>query len=149
VKLQSSRRRAVIVIPIRIGLGIVWLVAAAVGGAGTGPSLLAFAVGAIGGTISVLADPRARLVHGPVEPLPYPADAVLESPLRHAWSAMLPSTLGVSVLAAIALGPSPVLAALLGGISAGLGIATVIALPAIFAGDERFLDYQGRIYTRT
>lgn len=146
--LQSNRRRAILVIPIRLGLGVLWLVAGALAGAGAGHAALAFAIGAVGGTVAVLADPRSRLVHGPVDPLPYPVGATLDSPLRHAWSAMLPSTVGVSILAAVAVGPRPVLAALLGGISAGLGIATVLSLPAIFSGGERFVDRRGAIYTR-
>jgi hypothetical protein len=67
------------VIPIRLGLG-----AAAV-------TFLAFD------------DPRSRLAHGEVDPLPLPADAVAAPWWRQAFAAMLPSTVGVSILAAIAL----------------------------------------------
>jgi hypothetical protein len=50
---------------------------------------------------------------------------------RQLLAASLPSTVGVSVLAAIAAVPSPTLTALLGGISAGLGVAAAISIPAI------------------
>ena len=79
---------------------------------------------------------------------PYPADAVLDSRLRHLWTALLPSTLGVNVLAAVAIVPQPELTAILGGVSAGLGLAALVGLPAAYAREEVFVDRQGAIYTR-
>ena len=66
-----------------------------------------------------------------VDPLPLPADAVVASRGRQAFAATLPSTLGVTALAAIALVPQPVLAALLGGVCAGLGLAALLSLGRI------------------
>jgi len=77
--LHSLRERALLIAPIRLALGVLWLVLARIAGA----------------------------------------------------AAMFPSTIGVSVLAAIALFPSPTLAALLGGVRAGLGIAALLTLPSI------------------
>ena len=148
MRLQSIRRRAVLVIPIRAGLGIVWLVAAIVAGAGAQPALIGFVIGALGCAFALLNDPRSRLLHGKREPSPYPDDGVLDSALRHIWTALLPSTLGVNILAAVAIVPQPELTAILGGVSAGLGLAALVALPSAYARDEVFVDRQGRIYMK-
>jgi hypothetical protein len=148
VRLQSIRRRAALVIPIRAALGIGWLVAAILAGAGGTPALIGFVIGALGCAFALLNDPRSRLLHGKREPAPYPADAVLDSPFRHLWTALLPSTLGVNILAAVAIVPQPELTAVLGGVSAGLGLAALVALPAAYAREEVFVDRHGAIYTR-
>jgi len=148
MRLQSIRRRAALVIPIRAGLGIVWLVAAIVAGAGAQPALIGFVIGALGCAFALLNDPRSRLLHGKREPSPYPDDGVLDSALRHIWTALLPSTLGVNILAAVAIVPQPELTAILGGVSAGLGLAALIALPSAYAREEVFVDRQGTIYTK-
>jgi hypothetical protein len=149
MRLQSIRRRAALVIPIRAGLGIVWLIAAIVAGAGARPALIGFVIGALGCAFALLNDPRARLLHGKREPSPYPDDGVLDSRLRHIWTALLPSTLGVNILAAVAIVPQPELTAILGGVSAGLGLAALVALPSAYAREEVFVDRQGAIYTKT
>lgn len=130
--MQSVWQRTVLVIPVRLGLGLVWLVAARLTGAGGGPALLAFALGAFGLTFAALNDPRGRLLHGALEPLDAPPGAVVDPRWRQALAAMFPSTVGVSLLAAIALIPQPILAALLGGgASAGLGFAALVSLPRV------------------
>jgi hypothetical protein len=59
----------------------------------------------------------------------------------------MPSTVGVSILAAIALVPQPALAALLGGISAGLGIAALISVWSV--DPTLYLDpTSGTVYRR-
>jgi hypothetical protein len=93
--------------------------------------LLAFVLGLLGITFTIFNDPRARFLRRDVEPLPLPADAVVASRRRQALAATLPSTLGVTGLAAIALVPQPVLAALLGGVCAGLGLAALLSLGRI------------------
>ena len=148
MRVQSIRRRAALVIPIRAGLGIAWLVAAIAAGAGARPALIGFVIGALGCAFALLNDPRARLLYGKREPSPYPADAVLDSPLRHVWTALLPSTIGVNLLAAVAIAPQPELTAILGGVSAGLGLAALVALPSAYAREEVFVDRQGAIYTK-
>ena len=148
MRLQSIRRRAALVIPIRAGLGIVWLVAAIVAGAGARPALIGFVIGALGCAFALLNDPRSRLLYAKREPSPYPDGASLDSALRHIWTALLPSTLGVNILAAVAVVPQPELTAILGGVSAGLGLAALIALPSAYAREEVFVDRQGAIYTR-
>lgn len=144
---HSLRGRTLLVIPIRVALGVVWLAAARLAGSGNAPALLAFAVGTLGITLAALNDPRARFAHGAVEPLPLPAGAAVASRPRQALAAMVPSTIGVSVLAAIALEPQPTLAALLGGVSAGLGLAALISVgridPSLYADPKSGVVYRG------
>ncbi len=129
--LHSLRVRTLLVAPIRIGLGILWLLVARLAGSAAGPALAAFLVGTFATTFVALADPRARLVPEQSEPRPPPGHATLAPRWRQALDACWPSTVGVSVLAAVVAIPSPTLTALLGGVSAGLGIAAVIALPGV------------------
>jgi hypothetical protein len=82
--------------------------------------VLAFALGALGGAIFVLNDPRRRFVRA--------GQVVSEEQWwRTALRGTYPSTLGLAVLTGIALAFSPILAAVLAGIIAGLGIAGVTA----------------------
>ena len=129
--LHSLRVRTVLVAPIRIGLGVLWLLAARLAGSAAGPAFIAFLVGVFATAFMALADPRARLLPGQEEPGPVPAGARLAPRWRQALGACWPSTLGVSLLAAVAAVPSPTLTALLGGVSAGLGVAAVVSLPRV------------------
>ena len=128
VTLHSVRERTLLVIPIRIVLGVALFGAARVAGARNGPALFAFAIGLLGVVFVIFNDPRARFVHGPVEPLPFPGDATVAAPWRQALGASIPSTIGVAALTLIALAPQPTLAALLAGVEAGLGVAALISL---------------------
>jgi hypothetical protein len=85
-------------------------------------------VGLLGITFAVLNDPRGRFRGEDAEPPLAPPDAVVAPRWRQALAATMPSTVGVSILAAIALAPQPALAALLGGVSAGLGVAALISV---------------------
>jgi hypothetical protein len=144
--LHSLRERALLVAPIRVVLGLVWLVAARLVGAGGAASLLAFLGGGFAVCFAAFNDPRARFLRRR-EPEPAPADAVVAGRLRQALQATLPSTVGVSVLAAIALVPQPVLSAFLGGISAGLGLAGILA--AVRTDPSLYLDVRrGVLYRR-
>ena len=108
---------------IRIALGAVGLVAARLAGAGGGAAFTAFAVGALGLLVAAIADPRRPFFRSAIgEALPRP---------RSVLAALFPSTVGVSVLTAVALAFEPTLAALLAGVLAGLGI---VALTAPSAG---------------
>jgi hypothetical protein len=122
VTLHSLRDRALYVTPIRVGLGVLWLVAARIAGAPATGALLAFGGGAFLIVFSLFNDPRARFLRR-AEPRPAPAGVEVAPRLTQALGATMPSTVGVSVLAAIAVVPQPTLAAFLGGISAGLGVA--------------------------
>ncbi|MGN6797249.1 MAG: hypothetical protein ACTHKS_03790 [Gaiellaceae bacterium] len=140
------RDRALYVTPIRVVLGAAWLVAARIGGSpGTG-AVLAFAGGAFVIVFTLFNDPRSRFLRRG-EAQDAPSDALVASRLRQALHATLPSTVGVSVLAAIALVFEPTLSAFLGGISAGLGIAG--ALYALRADPTLFIEPKsGVVYRR-
>ncbi len=148
VTVHSYRERTLLVIPIRFGLGLVVLGAAVLAGAAAAPALLAFVLGLLGIAFTIFNDPRARFLQRDVEPEELPADAVVASRARQALAATLPSTLGVTVLAAIALVPQPVLAALLGGVCAGLGLAALLSLgridPALFVDPASDVVYRRR-----
>jgi hypothetical protein len=143
--LHSYRDRTLGVIPIRFVLGGAWVVAAVVTGLATAPALLAFAVGLLVITFAALNDPRARFLRN-AEPFRAPPEAIIAPRWRQALAATLPSTVGVSVLAAIALVPEPTLAALLGGVSAGLGLAALISVwsidPALYVDPRTRMTYR-------
>jgi hypothetical protein len=135
-----------LVIPIRFALGAAALGAAVLAGAAVGPALLAFALGALGIAFLIFNDPRARFAHSEVEPLPLPADAEVAPGWQQAVAATLPSTLGVTVLAAAALFAKPTLAALLGGVCAGLGLAALLSLGRV--DPALYLDPRSRVVYR-
>lgn len=143
---HSLRTRTLLVIPIRLLLGVAWLVGARLAGSGSGPALLAFVVGALGIAFLIFNDPRSRFVQADVEPLALPTGASVAPRWRQALGAMLPSTVGVSILAAIAVATRPTLAALLGGVSAGLGLAALLALsriePGLYADPKSHVIYR-------
>jgi hypothetical protein len=122
VTLHSIRDRALWVAPIRIGLGLVWLIAGRAAGVTSTSAWLAFAAGALVTGLILFNDPRARFFRRN-EPQPVPEGAHLAPRWRQALSATVPSTLGVNVLAAITIAWHPGLSVLLGGISFGLGVA--------------------------
>ena len=140
---HSLRGRALAVTPVRLVLGGVLLVAARIAGAANGPALLAFVIGVFGIVFLIFNDPRARFAQGEVEPLELPADARVAPLWRQGLAATLPSTVAVTVLALVALVPQPVLAALLAGVCAGLGVASLISLTRIDHG--LFVDPASRV----
>jgi hypothetical protein len=146
VILHSYRDRTLGVIPIRLGLGLVLLGAARLAGAGSGPALLAFVVGVLGITFVIFNDPRARFLGRDVDPIDAPPDALVAPRWRQALAATLPSTVGVAVLACIALVPQPTLAALLAGVEAGLGVAALLSLgridPALYVDPHSNVVYR-------
>ena len=145
--LHSLRERALLVAPIRLGLGILWVVGARLSGATATTALLAFAGGAFATVFTIFNDPRGRFLRRE-QPVDLPPDAQVATRLRQALQATLPSTVGVSVLAAIAVIPYPALAAFLGGISAGLGVAGV--LWAARTDPELFVDVRrGVVYRKS
>jgi hypothetical protein len=144
--LHSLRDRALLVAPIRVFLGILWIALAIPAGAGRGPALLAAASSAFFTVFIAFNDPRARF-RGEVEVKPAPPDATVAPWLEQALRATLPSTVGVSVLAAISLIAQPILAGFLGGVSVGLGAAGVLA--ALLQDPALYLDPgTGTVYRR-
>lgn len=143
---ESIRLRLLLIGPIRLVLGVVFLAAArAAGGSSTG-TVAAFAAAALALAFLVPNDPRDRFRRAREEPADLPADARVAPAWQHAAHAALPSTVGVTVLAAVILPFRPTLAALLGGILAGLGIA---ALFAAYGFDDRlYVEPQRRLVFR-
>lgn len=143
---ESIRLRLLLVGPLRLALSIALLGAAYAAGGSSHSMLLAFAAGAFGMAFLVPNDPRARLRKAPAEPAELPADASVAPPWLHAFHAALPSTVGVSVLAAATLVFNPTLTALLAGILAGLGLA---ALLRAYEVDPRlYVDPRQRVVFR-
>lgn len=128
---ESVRLRLLLVAPLRLLLSIVFLAAARAAGGTSGATLLAFAAGAFAMAFLVPNDPRARFRKAPGEPAELPADASVAPAWLHALHASLPSTVGVSILAAVTLAFQPTLTALLAGILAGLGLAAAVRAYAI------------------
>jgi hypothetical protein len=124
---ESVRLRLLLVAPLRLVLGLAFLGAARVAGGRSAATLLAFAAGAFAMAFLVPNDPRARFRRVGEAPAELPADARVAPAWQHAVHAALPSTVGVSVLAAITLAFQPTLSALLAGILAGLGFAAGLA----------------------
>jgi hypothetical protein len=145
VTVESLRLRLLLVGPLRLVLGGVFLAAARAAGAASGPALLVFAVGAFGVAFLASNDPRASFRRAS-EPAELPENANVAPAWLHAVHAALPSTVGVSSLAAVALAFKPTLAALLAGILAGLGLA---ALLVAYGVDSRlYLDPRTRALFR-
>ncbi|TMM07798.1 MAG: hypothetical protein E6G02_00725 [Actinobacteria bacterium] len=120
---------ALLVTPVRIALGCTVLIAARVAGAGSTAAALAFASLA-GGTLFVIVnDPRRRFWRSRRgAPLPAPDDAHYLSRAELVRSAIFPSTVGVTVLAAVAIVIGrDTLAAGLAGVLAGMGLASLAA----------------------
>ena len=125
------RGRTLGVIPIRLGLGGLLLLAALLAGAPRTGALLAFVTGVVGITFLLFNDPRARFQTAAAEPLELPPNAEIAPLWRQALAATLPSTAGLTVLALITLVPQPTLTALLAGVCAGLGVAAGLSLPRL------------------
>lgn len=142
LRLQSLRDRTLLVTPVRLGLGLVWAVVAQPAGADAGPAWLAFFVAVFLTAAVLIADPRSRLAELK-DPVEAPPGAEIDRPLRQAVSALLPSTVVVNVLAAVALAREPLLTALLGGGSAGMGVAGLAGLARLQAREARA---GGRLY---
>ena len=137
LRLQSVRDRAVIVAPIRLVVGLLGLVAARAAGASAGQAFLGFAVGVLGFAFAALADPRRRFFTPRDDPRLAPAGVRYESRLEAAAGAIFPSTVGVAVLAAVALVSAPTLTALLAGGIAGMGVAAAVSVTRIVAFEHR------------
>lgn len=124
--LQSLSRRALVVAPVRLVLGIAGVGAAVAAGSPRPGAFLAFVAAAVGLVFVVAVDPRRHLFRLPDDPPEASAEAVEDGLGRLAFSAVFPSTVGVAALAMAALFFEPTLAALLSGILAGLGVAALI-----------------------
>lgn len=128
---ESVRLRLLLIAPLRLALSIAWLVAARAAGASSDATLIAFIAGAFASAFLVTNDPFARFRKAPEKAADLPAHATVAPAWLHAVHAAIPSTIGVSVLAALTLLFQPGLTALLAGLLAGMGVVALVALYGI------------------
>ena len=131
------------VTPLRFALGAGILAASIPAGAQSDSARVAFVLGIFAGAAFVLADPRRRFRPASVQ-RPAPAEFDVEEPWRTAFRSLLPSTLGLAALGAIALAFNPLLSGILAGIIAGLGVAGLVTAVDVFLEERRL---GARLYT--
>ena len=137
LRVAPVRRRLALITPTRLVLGAILLVEALAGDTRARSVALAFAVGAAVVGFAALADRRGLLLRRDGEPELLPPGAVTHPSWRVVAAAAYPSTFGVSVLALIALAAgNEVLAAVLGGAVAGLGIASAVGLVVLLVWER-------------
>ena len=135
---ESLRLRLLLVAPLRLALSILWVIAARADGARSGATLILFVAGAFASAFLIANDPFIRLRQAKDKAPDLPADATVAPAWRHVLHAAVPSTIGVSVLAALTLLFQPALTALLAGLLTGMG---VVALLGVYGIDGRlYLD---------
>ena len=117
--MTASGKALALLTAIRLGLSLAGLGAATAVTSGR-TAVLGWFVGAIGCSVLVVADPRRRFMQAPA---PRTDLTWWQRGLR----ATLPSTVGVSILCAFALGFSGILAAICAGVLAGLAIGGIVA----------------------
>jgi hypothetical protein len=120
--LAEARPQALLIATLRLVLAAAGLAAAIAFGLARGPAAALFACGVAILFLAVYGGDRRRrsaLRFEQVEPVP--AGARIESRGRALGRAAYPSTVGLTVLIALALWPQPGLSALLAGLLGGLG----------------------------
>ena len=106
---------------IRFALGIAFIVASTLSSLDGGPAVVAAIAGALLLTMIALGQ-RSRAVSADLgDALPIPVDARFDPGWVEILLACIPSTVGVSAMAALALAFSPALCAVLGGVLLALG----------------------------
>lgn len=134
---MEARAQALLIAAVRLGLAAAGVAAAVARGVNRGPAvgLVAFGAGLVLFSVYAGGRPqRAALRFG--DPEPAPQGAHVESRARALARAAYPSTIGLTVLTAIALWPQPPLAAFLAGILAGLGVMALVGAVRV-SGWER------------
>jgi len=116
-----------IVAAVRLVVGAALLGAAILAGAENGRPLAQFSFGTAMLVLVLLADPRRRFLGLRGEPTAVPDHARYDRWWEMAARAVFPSTVGVSILAAVALLFDASVAAFLAGAVAGMGVAAVVA----------------------
>jgi hypothetical protein len=121
---------------IRLGLAALWFVGSMLAGADGRAAAVGLALGAAICGLALVTDRRWLLLGQPsAEPLP---DDVRPAPLARAvLDGMLPSTVGVAVLAAASLFFEPILAAVLAGILAGMGVVSLVSCIEVALWERR------------
>ncbi len=132
--LVEARPQALLIAVTRLALGIGGLAATTARGVDPGPAVGLFAFGALILLLTVYGgDRRRRTALKLGTPDPLPADARIESRSHALVRAAYPSTIGLTVLTAVALWPRPDLAAFLAGILGGLGVMSFVGAARLAA----------------
>lgn len=121
---------------VRLVLGALALGGALLVGAGVAQAGIAAALGAAVCGLALLTDRRWLLFRAPTaDPLPDGARRVAlgGAVLR----GMVPSTVGVAILAAVSLGFEPLLAAILAGVLLGMGIVSLASWAEVVLWERR------------
>ena len=151
--------RALLVTPIRVLGGLALLAAARAAGAEPDAAGGAFLLGALGLVVAAFLDPRSRFLGSPGGAAPAPSDARFATRLELVREGLLPSSVGVALLTAVALPFEQTLAALLAGVLAGLGVASALSAFRVIqwervhglrlydAGEQLFVAGDGELLT--
>jgi hypothetical protein len=124
--LIEARAQTLLIGIVRLVLAAAGLGAAIAAGAARGAAAASFAAGALIVLVAIMSNRRGRLVWQRLEEAtPLASVATLEPRRRAVLRAAYPSTIGLTVLIALALWFRPTLAALLAGILAGIGGAAL------------------------
>jgi hypothetical protein len=127
--LVEAREQALLIAGLRLALALTGAVAAAARGVDRGAVLGLLAVGGFALLLAVYGgDRRRRSELKFSEPQPLPPEARFAGKARTLGHAAYPSTIGLTVLIAVALWPQPALAALLAGLLGGLAAMSLIGL---------------------
>lgn len=145
VRLHSLRGAALYVAPIRVGLGALWLAVAHLAGVTTSSTLLACGGGVFVVAFVAFNDPRMNFASA-AEVAPAPPEAIYATPVEQALAATMPSTVGLTVLAALSVAWAPILTTLLGALTAGLGVAGLLRAFRLDPG--LWWDRDGSVYRR-
>lgn len=139
MRVAAVRTRLLLIVPIRFALGLALLSLTFVGDEPARSLGLSFLVGTVFIAFAALVDRRSLLLRSrDVEPEPLPASAVRDPHWRVALAAAIPSTLGLAAFSLVALAAGRgVLAALLAGGVAGLGVAAALGLVPLLAWERR------------
>ena len=133
VRLSSVPR---VLVPIRLACGLFVLGLSLAVGERPRVGLVAFVLGAFAAGALLTGDPRRRRRRWP-SPEPLPAGAEAESWRSVVRAGVYPSSVGVTALGLVALAFRPTLAALLGGVLAGMAIASAVVWLEIAALERR------------
>lgn len=121
---------------IRLGLAAVALAGSIAAGADVAAAGVGLALGAGICGLALVTDRRWLLLGKPTAD-PLPEDARRASLARAVVDGMLPSTVGVAVLAAASLVFEPILGAVLAGILAGMGIVSLVSCVEVVLWERR------------
>ena len=124
--LVDARAQMLLIGILRVGLATAGLAASIALGARAGAAAALFVAGALVVLVAIVSGRRGRLVWQRLAEAERLAPSTRPEPRgRSLARATYPSTIGLTVLIAIALWPEPALAALLAGILAGIGGAAL------------------------